>query len=157
MSFNDILNNVGADAFLSSGNESEEERKGPAMYSGVRVFRPNLTASSRPEPSQQQEVSTEAHSELEKEFHEHLSRPSEQQPPTESDSDTAPCAAEVDEVEETPEEKKMRELLNLAESARMASTEDELGARRIQSAKPKPTAKLSEKKQDSAEESSDDD
>jgi len=40
MSFNDILNNVGGAGFMSSGNESEEEKKAPTSdHVGVRVFR----------------------------------------------------------------------------------------------------------------------
>jgi len=40
MNFNDILNNVGGQGFLSSGNESEEEKKAPSLdQMGVRIFR----------------------------------------------------------------------------------------------------------------------
>ena len=40
MSFNDILNNFGGVGFMSSGNESEEEKKAPTSdHVGVRVFR----------------------------------------------------------------------------------------------------------------------
>ena len=40
---------MGGSGFISSGNESEEEKKEPEEpygQSGPRVFRPNLTASS---------------------------------------------------------------------------------------------------------------
>jgi hypothetical protein len=40
MNFNDILSNVGGLGFMSSGNESEEEKKAPSLdHMGVRVFR----------------------------------------------------------------------------------------------------------------------
>ena len=45
----------------------------------------------------------------------------------ESDSDTAPVAAIVDEREETDEERKARNDHNVDESARLASSEDEEG------------------------------
>ncbi len=80
-----------------------------------------------------------AQSELQKEFDQHLARPSppgERPPQTESDSDTAPVAAIVDEREETDEERKEREISEVEESARLASSEDEQAPRRVQSAKP---------------------
>ena len=52
LDFNNILGRFGGEGILSSGNESadEEEKKGglerlAASRTGVRVFRPNLSAS----------------------------------------------------------------------------------------------------------------
>jgi hypothetical protein len=51
-----------------------------------------------------------------------LQRPVERALPSESDSDTAPSSAIVDHKEETPEERRLREVENLEESARDASS-----------------------------------
>ena len=63
---------------------------------------------------------------LKKQFDAHLADPNA---PIhrESDSDTAPVAAIVDEREETDEERKARHDYNVDESARLASSEDEEG------------------------------
>ena len=59
MSFNEILSNVGGLGFLSSGNESEEEKKAPPSdHVGVRVFRAQRFSEDSI-TSKQQENSTQ--------------------------------------------------------------------------------------------------
>lgn len=140
LNFDDILQGMGGAGIFSSGGESgEEEEKKEAPYgsSGVRVFRPNLSASGRFTEDMQSTQQDSSLSELQREFDQHLARPGANPVPTESDSDTAPCAAIVDEREETDEEKKEKKILSTEESARLASSEDEDGKkiRRVQSAK----------------------
>ena len=80
---------------------------------------------------------------LKKEFEEHLANPATKPIQTESDSDTAPCPAVVDEREETDEEKKERKMQSIEESAKQASSEDEAmpSQGRLQSAKVRNQAK----------------
>ena len=63
LDFNNILGRFGGDGILSSGAESadEEEKKGGSR-AGVRVFRPNLSASHpfREDSVKHQDDSTEA-------------------------------------------------------------------------------------------------
>ena len=71
---------------------------------------------------------------------------------TESDSDTAPCPANLDEKEETDEEKTERKMQSTEDSAKLASSEDEADPKkaRIQSAKVKAGAggrRMSESKE----------
>jgi len=162
----------GAD-FLSSGNESDEEEKKevPKGHTGVRVFRPNLTAPQRAHFAEDSGNSASNHHVnqlLQKEFEDHLANPNVKPVQTESDSDTAPCPAVVDEKEETDEEKKSRKIQSIEDSAKLASSEDEAlpSQSRVQSAKLRSsanannTAKHSEFKEaerPSDEESSEDD
>lgn len=113
LNFNDILQGMGGAGIFSSGGESgEEEEKKEAPYgsSGVRVFRPNLSASGRFTEDMQSTQQDSSISELQREFDQHLARPGANPVPTESDSDTAPCAAIVDEREETDEELKEKKI-----------------------------------------------
>ena len=55
---------------------------------------------------------------LKKEFEDHLANPATKPIQTESDSDTAPCPAVVDEKEETDEERKERKMQSIEESAK---------------------------------------
>ena len=84
---------------------------------------------------------------------------------TESDSDTAPSPANLDEREETDEEKKVRKMQSVEDSAKLASSEDEAlpSQARVRSAKVRSGAggrRMSEAKEaenPSEEESSEDD
>lgn len=131
---------MGGQNFVSS---DEETKDGPRGQAGVRVFRPNLSASQHfREDSRSYDASTEEASELTREFHSHISNPAnpdQRLPQTESDSDTAPVPAVVDEKEETDDEKKAKRNAEVEESAKLASSEDEANPRRVQSAKPKAT------------------
>ena len=131
LDFNSILTGMGGGDFLSSGNESEEEKKEVPVRTGVRVFRPNLSASHpyREDASAASTVPTEDPA-LSQEFNAHLSNPNTVPFERESDSDTAPCAAIADEKEEeTDEERQLKDQLALEESARLASSEDEQAPR----------------------------
>jgi len=106
LNFNDILTGMGGSAFMSSGNESEEEKKEEAPYghSGAHVFRPNLTASSP------YDMGAAAHDDptqaaLEREFMAHLANPNVKAgPQTESDSDAAPAAVFSNDPENDEDE-----------------------------------------------------
>ena len=102
LDFNSILSGMGGGDLLSSGNESEEEKKEVPARTGVRVFRPNLSASH---PFREDTISAaastvateEADPKLRDEFEAHLSNPNTRPVERESDSDTAPCAAIADQ------------------------------------------------------------
>lgn len=82
-----------------------------------------------------------------------MKKPAERRPPTESDSDTAPCSAIINKKEESAEERQIREAQNLEESARLAATlENEGSSRKLQSAR----NTIGEKKVDRSDDSSED-
>ena len=143
LDFNNILKGMGGSEFLSSENESEEEerkeaRKPKKKSGNVKVFRPNLSAGNRfTEDSRSSSTNASilpvddiVDKALKKQFEAHLADPNTPIQ-RESDSDTAPVAAIVDEREETDEERKARDHYNVDESARLASSEDEAGQKTV--------------------------
>ena len=103
---------MGGANIFSNGESDEEEKKEAAPYghAGVRVFRPNLSATGRfTEDLQSTEQDTNM-SQLQSEFDSHLAKPGAGPEPRESDSDTAPCAAIVNEREETDEERREKKI-----------------------------------------------
>ena len=155
LNFADILSGMGGAGLISSENEEsagdyeEEETKDArpkrvaAGHKGVRVFRPNLTAPQQTRFAEDRNEEPAAHPLLKKEFEEHLANPATRPIQTESDSDTAPCPAVVDEKEETDEERKERKMKSIEDSAKQASSEDEAmpSHGRLQSAKVRNQAK----------------